>query len=44
MSGITGWKIGLIGLGHMGKPMARNLHKAGAAVTISSRSPGPVDV
>lgn len=43
MTDITGWKIGLIGLGHMGKPMARNLHKAGAQVTIASRSPGPVD-
>ena len=43
MSDLTGWKIGLIGLGHMGKPMARNLHKAGAAVTVSSRSPGPVE-
>ncbi len=43
MSDITRWKIGLIGLGHMGKPMARNLHQAGATVSISSRSPGPVD-
>ena len=43
MSDLKGWKIGLIGLGHMGKPMARNLHKAGAEVTISSRSPGPVE-
>jgi 3-hydroxyisobutyrate dehydrogenase-like beta-hydroxyacid dehydrogenase len=43
MSDVVGWKIGLIGLGHMGKPMARNLHKASAAVTVSSRSPGPVD-
>ncbi len=43
MSDVKGWKIGLIGLGHMGKPMARNLHNAGAAVTIASRSPGPVD-
>ena len=43
MADVNGWKIGLIGLGHMGKPMARNLHKAGAAVTVSSRSPGPVD-
>jgi 3-hydroxyisobutyrate dehydrogenase-like beta-hydroxyacid dehydrogenase len=43
MSDVKGWKIGLIGLGHMGKPMARNLHQAGAAVTVSSRSPGPVD-
>ncbi len=43
MSDVEGWKIGLIGLGHMGKPMARNLHQAGAEVTVSSRSPGPVD-
>ncbi len=43
MSDVDGWKIGLIGLGHMGKPMARNLHQAGAGVTVSSRSPGPVD-
>ena len=43
MSDLVGWKIGLIGLGHMGKPMARNLHKAGANVTVSSRSPGPVE-
>ncbi len=43
MSDVEGWKIGLIGLGHMGKPMARKLHQAGAAVTVSSRSPGPVD-
>ncbi len=43
MSDVVGWKIGLIGLGHMGKPMARNLHQAGAGVTVSSRSPGPVD-
>ena len=43
MADINGWRIGLIGLGHMGKPMARNLYKAGAAVTVSSRSPGPVD-
>ena len=43
MSELKRWKIGLIGLGHMGKPMARNLHQAGAEVTVSSRSPGPVD-
>ena len=42
MADLVGWKIGLIGLGHMGRPMARALHKAGAAVTVSSRSPGPV--
>ena len=44
MSELKGWKIGLIGLGHMGKPMARNLHQAGAEVTVSSRSPGPVNI
>ncbi len=43
MADVNGWKIGLIGLGHMGKPMARNLHKAGATVTVSSRSSGPID-
>lgn len=43
MAELAGWKIGLIGLGHMGKPMARNLHKAGAKVTVASRSRGPVD-
>lgn len=43
MVNVNRWKIGLIGLGHMGKPMARNLHKAGASVTVASRSPGPVD-
>lgn len=34
-------KIGFIGLGLMGRPMARNLHKAGATMTVTSRSPGP---
>ena len=32
------WKIGFIGLGLMGKPMARNLLNAGACVTIYNRS------
>lgn len=35
--------IGFIGLGLMGKPMARNLHRAGAHLIIHSRSQGPVD-
>ena len=43
MVNVNRWKIGLIGLGHMGKPMARNLHKAGASVTVPSSTPGPVD-
>lgn len=40
---IDGAKIGFIGLGHMGRPMARNLHKAGALVTIANRSQQVVD-
>lgn len=36
-------KIGFIGLGIMGKPMAQNLLKAGHEVVVYSRSSGPVD-
>jgi 2-hydroxy-3-oxopropionate reductase len=35
--------IGFIGLGIMGKPMARNLLKAGYPLVVHSRSRGPVD-
>src|SRR5436190_19436635 len=35
--------IGFIGLGLMGKPMAKNLLKAGFSRTVHSRSRGPVD-
>ena len=35
--------IGFIGLGLMGKPMAKNLLKAGFPLLVQSRSPGPVD-
>ena len=35
--------IGFIGLGIMGKPMARNLIKAGFPVTVHNRSRGKVD-
>ena len=35
--------IGFIGLGLMGKPMAKNLLKAGFPLVVHSRSPGPVD-
>jgi 2-hydroxy-3-oxopropionate reductase len=35
--------IGFIGLGVMGKPMARNLIKAGFSLVVHSRSRGPVD-
>jgi len=36
-------EIGFIGLGAMGLPMTRHLIEAGHAVTVSSRSPGPVE-
>lgn len=36
-------QIGFVGLGAMGLPMARHLLEAGHTVTVSSRSPGPVD-
>lgn len=36
-------RVGFIGLGIMGKPMARNLLAAGFPVTVHSRSAGPVD-
>ena len=42
MSALDGRTVGFIGLGLMGKPMARNLANAGAALVIHSRSPGPV--
>lgn len=40
---VTGRTVGFIGLGLMGRPMARNLAKAGASLVIHSRSPGPVE-
>lgn len=36
-------KVGFIGLGIMGKPMAKNLLKAGFELTVHSRSRPPVD-
>jgi 3-hydroxyisobutyrate dehydrogenase-like beta-hydroxyacid dehydrogenase len=38
MAILDGWKIGFIGLGLMGKPMARNLLRAGALLSIYNRS------
>jgi 2-hydroxy-3-oxopropionate reductase len=38
-----GDRIGFIGLGIMGKPMARNLLAAGFPLTVYSRSEGPVE-
>lgn len=40
---LTGTAIAFIGLGLMGKPMARNLIDAGANLTVTSRSRGPID-
>ena len=42
-SELTNRTIGFIGLGFMGKPMARNLQAAGARMIIHSRSAGPVE-
>ena len=36
-------RVGFIGLGLMGRPMARNLLRAGFPLTVHSRSPGPVE-
>jgi len=36
-------RVGFIGLGIMGKPMAKNLLAAGVPLTVHSRSPAPVD-
>lgn len=36
-------RIGVIGLGIMGRPMAHNLLAAGYPLVVASRSPGPVD-
>jgi len=38
MASIEGKTIGFVGLGLMGKPMALNLHKAGARLVINNRS------
>jgi len=38
-----GGRVGFIGLGIMGAPMARHLLAAGFPLTVHSRSPGPVD-
>lgn len=35
--------VGMIGLGIMGRPMAKNLVKVGYPVVVHSRSQGPVD-
>lgn len=37
-------KIGFIGLGKMGSPMARNLYQAGHEVIVYNRTPGPAQL
>ena len=43
MSSLNGQTIGFIGLGLMGKPMARNLKAAGAEMVIHNRSQGVIE-
>ena len=43
MSGLEGQKVGFIGLGLMGKPMARNLRRAGATIVVHNRSKPSMD-
>lgn len=40
---LSGYKIGFVGLGNMGRAMARHLHDAGAEVVVWNRSPGPAE-
>ena len=42
MENLNSMKVGFVGLGLMGKPMARNLKKAGAEVTVFNRSKASV--
>lgn len=39
----AGHKIGFVGLGNMGAPMARHLHAAGAGMFVWNRSDGPAE-
>jgi 3-hydroxyisobutyrate dehydrogenase-like beta-hydroxyacid dehydrogenase len=41
---LDGQKIGFVGLGNMGQPMARHLREAGADVVVWNRSPAPVEI
>lgn len=43
MTTLQGHKIGFVGLGLMGKPMARNLAKAGAEMIVHNRSSAAID-
>lgn len=41
---LAGYAVGMVGLGLMGRPMALNLHRAGARVTVANRSRPSVDL
>lgn len=41
---LSGQRVAVIGLGLMGQPMARALKRAGATVTVNTRSAGPMAV
>lgn len=43
MTNLAGTTVGFIGLGLMGKPMARNLAKAGAKLVVNNRSQGVIE-
>lgn len=43
MTNLAGITVGFIGLGLMGKPMARNLAKAGAKLAVNNRSQGVIE-
>ena len=40
---LSGYKIGFVGLGNMGRANARHLHQNGAEVIVWNRSPGPAE-
>src|ERR1700756_5663715 len=40
---LAGQKIGFVGLGNMGRAMARHLHEAGANVVVWNRSDAPAE-
>ena len=42
-NGLAGYKIGFVGLGNMGRAMARHLYEAGAHVVVWNRSPSPAE-
>ena len=41
--GLAGHKVGFVGLGNMGRAMARHLHEAGAEVIVWNRSSAPAE-